>query len=66
MPLENIGVWSAPPDWADGLLEALEWQTSVLKSTLAYEQRFGTRLSPRQNFTVNFTAHDEQRMMLDL
>ena len=66
MALENLYVWPIAPDWADGLLEALEWQTAVLASTFSYEQRFSTRLSPRQTVTLGFTLHDGPRTYFDL
>lgn len=66
MAVENIAVWSIPPDWRNGMSEYLTWLTSVLQSPLGIEQRFSLRLSPRQSYEVGYTLTGPNRAYLDL
>lgn len=64
--VEQIAVWSIPPDWRTGSLESLSWLSSVSESPFAVEQRMGLRLSPRQSFDFNFTIWRGTRTYFDL
>lgn len=64
--IENLGVLTPRPDWANGITETLSWMTSVTESPLAVEQRMGLRLSPRQMFEINFTLFGAPRTYFDL
>lgn len=64
--VENIAIWSIPPDWRTGATENLSWLSSVTESPLAVEQRMGLRLSPRQSFDFNFTVRRGNRTYFDL
>lgn len=66
MAVENIAVFTIPPDWSSGIIETLSWRTSVSESNLAFEQRMGLRLSPRQSFEIGYTLFGPQRTHFDL
>lgn len=46
----RVVAWSFIPDWSSGVLERLEWQTDVLQSYDASEQRASLRLAPRKRY----------------
>lgn len=54
------------PDWANGILEKLEWQTDVLQSPVGAEQRRGLRLAPRRTLETTILADGRERAHLDL
>lgn len=62
MALENLPIWSFRPNWANGVLEILEWLTEVMTSPTGGEQRSALRISPRRTFeiTVNPWKKDRQ------
>jgi hypothetical protein len=66
MALENLPVWSIPPNWADGITETLEWMTGILASPIGAEQRFSMRTSPRRSFEMTFTVRGTTRTLFDM
>ncbi len=64
--IESIGVFTIPPDWSGGMLEKLEWMTSVTESPLAVEQRMGLRLSPRKSVEMSHTLFGPRRTFFDV
>lgn len=64
--LQPLGVFIFPPDWQNGMIETLEWLTSVTESPQAVEQRMGLRLSPRQMFEMSYTLFNTRRSHFDL
>lgn len=52
------------PDWAEGLLERLEWYTDVLNAYRGEEQRRSLRLAPRQQieFGITLSAIDRRHL----
>ncbi len=62
----RIVAWSLVPDWADGILEELEWKTDVLASETMVEQRRALRLSPRRVLEALVFAEGRERQLLDL
>lgn len=66
MALANLPPWTITPDWKSGVLERLEWQTSVLASRVGAEQRFGLRVSPRRTFEVSAVLAGADRSWFDL
>ncbi len=62
----TLPVWSFRPDWSQGMLEALEWATSVQKSNTGAEQRRSLRLSPRRTIETNMVVADTDRQRFDL
>lgn len=66
MALENLAIWSIPPDWQEGVTETLEWLTPVLSSVRAVEQRFALRLSPRRSFEMTFKPRGSIRTLADM
>lgn len=57
--------WSWPPDWTNGMLEALEWQTDVIETENANEQRFAMRLSPRRTLEFGFGAEAQAKRVME-
>lgn len=66
MALANLPAWTITPDWRSGVLERLEWQTSVLASRTGVEQRRGLRLSPRRTFELSAVLTGTERSWFDL
>jgi hypothetical protein len=66
MAVEEIGVFSIKPDWADGSIETLAWLTSTTESPQAVEQRMGLRISPRILFEYTYTVFNSRRSHFDL
>lgn len=64
--LQPLGVFTIPPDWADGSIETLSWLTSTTESPQAVEQRMGLRISPRQMFEYSYTVFNRRRSHFDL
>lgn len=64
--IEDIAVWSIPPDWRNGVTETLDFLTAVTASPLAVEQRLGLRITPRQSFECDFTVWGPTRTLFDL
>ena len=64
--MENLAIWSIPPDWTDGVTESLEWLTSVTESVHGYEQRRGLRRTPRKIIEYNYILSGPDREYFDL
>lgn len=47
MPIENLPVWSLPPNWDNEVSEIMQWQTDILPSRTGAEQRISRRPHPR-------------------
>lgn len=62
----RIIAWSFAPDWADGVVETLEWLTDVLTSETAVEQRRALRLAPRREFEAKMYVEGSDRQLLDM
>jgi hypothetical protein len=63
---KTLPCWSFRPDWKDGILEALEWKTSVATSPKGAEQRRALRLSPRRHVEFQCLGVGNERSHLDL
>jgi hypothetical protein len=66
MALANLPDWTITPNWNGGVLERLEWLSSVLRSPSGAEQRFGLRLAPRRTFELSLAVGGAERTRLDL
>lgn len=64
--LQPLGVFTIPPDWAEGSMEHLEWLTSVTESPQAVEQRMGLRISPRVMFEYTYVVFNRRRTHFDM
>jgi hypothetical protein len=64
--LEKLAVWAMRPNWRGGMSETLEWMTTVAESPMAFEQRMGLRLSPRQRLECSYMLTGPTRTYLDL
>lgn len=62
----ELPVWGVRPNWADPVLETLEWQCDVLPSGSGAEQRFGFRLAPRRLIEARYNPFDNERTFTDL
>lgn len=63
---KTLPCWSFPPDWRDGILESLEWKSSVATSPKGAEQRRMLRLSPRRFVEFPCIGIGNGRSTLDL
>lgn len=63
---KTLPCWSYPPNWASGILEALEWKSSVATSPKGAEQRRMLRLSPRRFMEFQVVGIGPGRSNLDL
>jgi len=61
----DLPIFSVLPNWADGMLERLEWLTDVLVSETGAEMRRSIRPEPRRSVEASFLRSNEQRSMLD-
>jgi hypothetical protein len=59
---------NVPPNFADPIIERLEWMTDVLPGFDTTEQRVRLRRNPRRSFQYSFAMHglDAQRLRLKL
>lgn len=62
----RIVAWAFRVDWSDGILERLEWLTTVTRSPLGREQRRKLRLSPRRTFKMKSIAKGTVRQFMEL
>ncbi|WOE76324.1 hypothetical protein [Alterisphingorhabdus coralli] len=61
-----LPVWGLNPNWAQPVLERLEWLTDVLVSVSGAEQRIAHRLAPRRTIEARFNPLDNERTFVDL
>lgn len=66
MALENLTTWFFPPNWANGIIETLEWLNSPLASVNGAEQRISLRRSPRRFFELSFLRAASERAVFDM
>jgi hypothetical protein len=66
MALRNIPTWTIRPNWSSGVLERLEWLTSVLQSPSYAEQRIQLRQAPRRSFEFSTLLAGPERTLFDL
>lgn len=64
IPTNPIAIFR--PNWANGIVERLEWLTSVSSSYLGSEQRRSVRLSPRRSFEISYNRSKAERTYFDL
>jgi len=57
----RITAWSFIPDWSNGIIERLQWQTDVLQSFDMREQRRAMRIAPRKTFEFDMFLSDAER-----
>lgn len=65
MPYTANPVFSAPPNWDQGVLEKLAFKTDILTSEPGVEQRIARRLTPRRTFEASFYVQKENRQYMD-
>jgi hypothetical protein len=58
-------VWSLLPNWKDGIVERLSWQTDVLASETDAEQRRSVRRNARRSFEASFLRQNAQAQRMD-
>jgi hypothetical protein len=54
------------PNWANGIVERLEWLTSVVATYAGSEQRRRVRLTPRRSFEISYNRSKAERTFFDL
>ncbi|MDR7062012.1 MULTISPECIES: hypothetical protein [unclassified Sphingopyxis] len=62
----ELPVWGIRPNWADPVLETLEWRTDVLSSGTGAEQRIAYRMAPRRLVEARFNPFENERTFADL
>lgn len=58
-------LWRFKPNWQNGVIESLEWATSVLRTRDGSEQRRMLRMQPRRRFQFNFTLKQSESQSFD-
>jgi hypothetical protein len=61
----SLPVFSTLPNWENGIMERLIWQTDVLASETDAEQRRSVRRNARRQFEVSFLRQRAQRNRID-
>lgn len=61
----SLPVFSVLPNWKNGVLERLAWQTDVMESETDAEQRRSVRRNARRTFDASFLRQRHQRDRLD-
>ena len=61
MPIENLPVWSLPPNWDNEVSEILQWQTDILPSRSGAEQRIPRRPEPRLAYEFSLLLEGTDR-----
>jgi hypothetical protein len=61
----RVVVFSWRPNWAEPIVERLEWATEVLASYDGTEQRIALRAAPRRRYEYALLAHEQDAMALD-
>jgi hypothetical protein len=60
-----LPVFSIMPNWAQGVIERISYESEVLSSESDVEQRRSLRISPRRSFEASFDRHRAIRSRLD-
>ncbi len=61
----RVTAWTWPPDWAQSMLERLEWRTDVLRAYRGQEQARALRINPRQAVEFTVTAEGDARRHME-
>lgn len=61
----KLPVWSILPNWENGIVERLSWQTDVLASETDAEQRRSVRRNARRSFEASFLRQRAQAQRMD-
>jgi hypothetical protein len=64
-PRYSMPVWTVLPNWKDGIVERLSWQTDVLASETDAEQRRSVRRNARRSFEASFLRQRAQAQRMD-
>lgn len=64
IPTNPIAIFK--PNWANGIVERLEWLTSVVATYAGSEQRRRVRLTPRRSFEISYNRSGRERTFFDL
>lgn len=64
IPTNPIAIFR--PNWAQGIVERLEFLTSVVSTYAGSEQRRRVRLSPRRSFEITYNRSGRERTFFDL
>jgi hypothetical protein len=64
-PRYKMPVWTVLPNWKDGIVERLSWQTDVLASETDAEQRRSVRRNARRSFEASFLRQRAQAQRMD-
>lgn len=61
-----IPCFSFRPNWQEGVIERLSFQTGVLRADRGAEQRYSSRRTPRRTIEADFMLHGPERAFYDL
>ncbi len=64
IPTNPIAIFK--PNWANGIVERLEWLTTVVATYAGREQRRRVRLTPRRSFEISYNRSGRERTFFDL
>jgi phage baseplate assembly protein gpV len=64
-PKTLLPVFAVQPNWANPIIERLQYATEVLSSEADVEQRRSLRTTPRRSFEMSFSRHSEIRSRID-
>lgn len=61
----TLPVWTVLPNWANGVLERLAWNTQILPSETDHEQRRSLRRFPRRSVEASFLRTGPAKQRID-
>ncbi|MGH8420762.1 MAG: hypothetical protein ACRER3_00210 [Pseudomonas fluorescens] len=61
----RMSAWMLPPDWAQPVIESLEWLTEVQQSASGGEARYQWREAPRRSWEFTVIADRRERQVLE-
>lgn len=61
----TMAVWSILPNWDQGIIERIAYETEILTSESEAEQRRSLRQVPRRTFEASFLRSNDRRTRLD-
>lgn len=64
-PKTLLPVFAVQPNWANPVIERLQYSTEVLSSESDVEQRRSLRTTPRRSFEMSFARHSQIRSRID-